>query len=352
MAEYGNNKKELSTLQKEKLERESEIMKKIKLLPKSKANLQYPEKRQLVLKEIDKKTYKESTIDLQNNSLILIDIPKIRKLRNEKILQKISEITGVLLTYEQKLLKILDELNSSETFEYEGHNDDVEIPILPITWILKKENTIYSKYSLRSFDDISNDSTNDSSLSRTSSTVSDHLAESWIEEKLYDKILYSDIYDKLGSKLENFDNKYIAYEYPNDLKTYIISMSQLLLSQYKFGKISQKEMDKKNFNSKLGLYFCGKDIKESNKKCEPNQMICKDCMKKNKEMYHLDGDKSLLININGRICSNAFRDKKFHCYGKFKIGKAFNTCIYKKDFKDFCCKACQELNKNFAYYSQ
>ena len=348
MAEYWKNKNELSSLQKEKAERESEIMKRIKLLPKSKANLPYIEKRQLVVKEIDKKTYKESTIDLQNNPLILIDIQKIRKLRNEKIEQKISELTGVLLTYEQKLLKILDELNSSETFEYVGHKDDDELPILPTTWILKKEDKIYSKYPLRSFDDISNDSTNDSSISRTGSTVSDHLTEKWIEGKLYDIMLYSDIYDKYGSKLENFDNKYIAYEYPNDLKTYIISMSQSLLSKYKFGKISEKEIDKENFNTKLGLYFCGKDIKETNKKCAPNQMICKDCMKKNKEMYHLDGYKSLLININGRICSNASKDKKFHCYGKFIIRNSFTNCID----NIFFCKACQELNKNFAYYSQ
>jgi hypothetical protein len=51
MEEYVKNKKDLSDI-------ESEIMKRIKLLPKSKADLPYREKRRLVIEEMNKKSPK------------------------------------------------------------------------------------------------------------------------------------------------------------------------------------------------------------------------------------------------------------------------------------------------------
>lgn len=217
-------------------------------------------------------------------------------------------------------------------------------------WILEeeKESKIYTKYIVHSMQDISNDSTNDISSEKQGSQVSDPMAEKWIKNKLYDSTSLFENLDKQGDKQESFSNKYMAYEYPNDLKTYNVSISQFLISNYKLGKISSKVIDQKDYDSKLGLYFCGKDIKEFGKKCSPNEMMCKDCMKKNKEIYHLDGHKSLSININGRICSSAFKDKKFHCCGKFRFGKTVRNCIS----DDFTCKACKELNQNFEYYNQ
>ena len=342
MEEYVKNKKDLSDI-------ESEIMKRIKLLPKSKADLPYREKRRLVIEEMNKKAHrpiKDVQIDLQNNTIIFIDIPKILEFRDNIIEKKILEINDDSLTYEQKLLKVLKELKTNEHIE---NKEEIELRITPTIWVIEEENKIFSKYPVDSLKNLSVNSTNDNSYSKTSSQISDPLAESWVENKLYDINEYPDNIDILGSKQYNKNNKYIAYEYPNDLKTYYLSISQLLLSKYKIDNLSTEVKKKDNFNEKVGLYFCGKEITEKmNKKCEPDQMMCKDCMKKNKKYYHLDGHKSLLININGRICSNALKDRKFHCYGKFKERNILNDCFDNK----YTCKACQELNKNYAYYSQ
>ena len=341
---------QLTKSQLENIENEKEISRRIDMLPKSKSDLPYREKREIVLNELhNSKNYKEIPIDLQNNTIILIDIKRLREERNARINQKISEIKDASLTYGQKLLKVLDELNSSESFECVQSESQIIEP--PMKWILEeeKEGKIYTKYIVHSMPDISNDSTNDISSEKQGSQVSDPMAEKWIKNKLYDSTSLFENLDKQGDKQESFSNKYMAYEYPNDLKTYNVSISQFLISNYKLGKISSKVIDQKDYDSKLGLYFCGKDIKEFGKKCSPNEMMCKDCMKKNKEIYHLDGHKSLSININGRICSSAFKDKKFHCCGKFKIGKTVKNCI---NNDDFTCKACKELNQNFIYYNQ
>ena len=335
----------------ENIENEKEISRRIDMLPKSKSDLPYFEKREIVQNELhNSKNYKEIPIDLQNNTIILIDIKRLREERNARINQKISEIKDASLTYGQKLLKVLDELNSSESFECVQSEEVSQIIEPPMKWILEEEkkSKIYTKYIVHSMQDISNDSTNDISSEKQGSQVSDPMAEKWIKNKLYDSTSLFENLDKQGDKQESFSNKYMAYEYPNDLKTYNVSISQFLISNYKLGKISSKVIDQKDYDSKLGLYFCGKDIKEFGKKCSPNEMMCKDCMKKNKEIYHLD-HKSLSININGRICSSAFKDKKFHCCGKFKIGKTVKNCI---NNDDFTCKACKELNQNFIYYNQ
>ena len=334
----------------ENIENEKEISRRIDMLPKSKSDLPYREKREIVLNELhNSKNYKEIPIDLQNNTIILIDIKRLREERNARINQKISEIKDASLTYGQKLLKVLDELNSSESFECVQSEEVSQIIEPPMKWILEEEkkSKIYTKYIVHSMQDISNDSTNDISSEKQGSQVSDPMAEKWIKNKLYDSTSLFENLDKQGDKQESFSNKYMAYEYPNDLKTYNVSISQFLISNYKLGKISSKVIDQKDYDSKLGLYFCGKDIKEFGKKCSPNEMMCKDCMKKNKEIYHLD-HKSLSININGRICSSAFKDKKFHCCGKFRFGKTVRNCMN----DDFTCKACKELNQNFEYYNQ
>lgn len=341
---------QLTKSQLENIEKEKEISRRIDMLPKSKSDLPYRVKREIVQNELhNSKNYKEISIDLQNNTIILIDIKRLREERNARINQKISEIKDASLTYGQKLLKVLDELNSSESFECVQSEEVSQIIEPPMKWILEEEkkSKIYTKYIVHSMQDISNDSTNDISSEKQGSQVSDPMAEKWIKNKLYDSTSLFENLDKQGDKQESFSNKYMAYEYPNDLKTYNVSISQFLISNYKLGKISSKVIDQKDYDSKLGLYFCGKDIKEFGKKCSPNEMMCKDCMKKNKEIYHLD-HKSLSININGRICSSAFKDKKFHCCGKFRFGKTVRNCIN----DDFTCKACKELNQNFEYYNQ
>ena len=84
-----------------------EIDRRIKLLPRCRRNLSYREKRALVIRymenEYEDKNQKEFSenlnipecLDLQNNTIILFDIPKIRKARETELEQKISLINDI-----------------------------------------------------------------------------------------------------------------------------------------------------------------------------------------------------------------------------------------------------------------
>ena len=137
-----------------------------------------------------------------------------------------------------------------------------------------------------------------------------------------------------------------AFLYENNLKTYFFTICQKLKEFYNIDNITPGTMNKKNYKEKYALCFCSKYIEEFDIKCKPDEMICKQCMEDNKEIYHLNKHKSILININGRVSTNAFKDKKFHCLGKFKINKEIKNCIP----KDFTCIACQKLNEAKEYY--
>ena len=137
-----------------------------------------------------------------------------------------------------------------------------------------------------------------------------------------------------------------AFLYENNLKTYFFTICQKLKAFYNIDDITPETMNKKNYKEKYALCFCSKYIEEFDIKCKPDEMICKQCMEDNKEIYHLNKHKSILININGRVSTNAFKDKKFHCLGKFKINKEIKNCIP----EDFTCIACQKLNEAKEYY--
>ena len=143
--------------------------------------------------------------------------------------------------------------------------------------------------------------------------------------------------------------QHTAFLYENNLKTYFFTICQKLISACKIENITPitaGSIDKKNFKKEFGLCFCHKYIEEFDIKCKPGEMICKECMEDNKEIYHLSNHKSILININGRVSSNAFKDKMFHCLGKFMIGKEIKNCIP----GEFTCFACQKLNESKDYY--
>ena len=145
------------------------------------------------------------------------------------------------------------------------------------------------------------------------------------------------------------NDKYFAFVYPNDLDTYYITESGNLLDHKMNNNIKDINEGKNNFNEKLGLYFCGENLsiqigKEIHqKKCAPNEFICKECMEINKKKYFINND--YLININGRIAK--INEGKIHCFGHFLIKKQIEDCITK-----FTCKACQMLNSFLKYYEQ
>ena len=71
--------------------------------------------------------------------------------------------------------------------------------------------------------------------------------------------------------------------------------------------------------------------------------MCKDCMKKNKNIYGIK-DK-YLINIKGRISKK--NKRKYQCFGHFEISTQIEECaIY------FSCKFCQMLDKLEEYYKE
>ena len=136
-----------------------------------------------------------------------------------------------------------------------------------------------------------------------------------------------------------------AFLYEHNLKTYFFTICQKLISFYKIENIAPVIVNKTNFKEEYGLYFCKKYIEEFDMKCTPGEMMCKQCMEENKKIYNLN-NKKILININGRVATNAFIDKKFHCFGKFKINKEIKNCIP----EEFTCIACQKLNEAKEYY--
>ena len=97
------------------IRREIEIDKIIKMQTRTESRLPYRERRKLALKQLNKSEPKKD-LDIINNNIILFDLEKIREEKENFLEQKISKIFDEKMTYHEKRLKILDELNSSDEF--------------------------------------------------------------------------------------------------------------------------------------------------------------------------------------------------------------------------------------------
>ena len=106
-----------------KIKKELEIDRIIKTLPKSQSSLPYSQKREFVLKKLNI----QESLDLQNCTIILFNKEKIRKERQARIEEKISKIPDKNLTDNQKLFKVLNELNSSESYESDKQGKETSI---------------------------------------------------------------------------------------------------------------------------------------------------------------------------------------------------------------------------------
>ena len=190
--------------------------------------------------------------------------------------------------------------------------------------------------------------------SNTSSSFSQVLIEKQFNLARINFCLKHKLYDvPLTPELENFNhpvkyqinNDYFSYVYSNELTTFCCTVSGCIFksSMLNNTKISREYKGSK-FNQVLGLYICGKEIKldeNITKKCAPNEFICKDCIKINKEIYNLKDH--YLINICGRV---AKKNKGiFHCFGHFLVNDKIEECI-----SSFTCKACSFLNSFNNYY--
>ena len=345
--EISINKLKNSSVEEE-IKFEEEITKRIKVLQITNSLLQYRELREIALQEMNKK----DCFNFQNNTIQLIDINKIRKAKKADLEKKISEIKDPKMSHDEKLLKILDDMNSSETIEYGENNIETnkgqESSNTENAFVqIQEKNEIIMSSKVKdkslSIEDSTYDQTGKSTRAETGIEIKHDF---WIKNEYYDLSEYSK--DKKGIKIEKIkgkDNKEnMAFIYQNDLNTYYFTISQKLFNFYELKTITPEKKDE--LDKETGLYFCGKKIEQFNKICKPNEMMCKDCMKKNKEIYHLDNHRSALININGRVCTNSFKDKQFRCYGKFIDDKVIKNCIV----GEFICNACKELSKNEKYY--
>ena len=97
------------------ISREMEIIKIIKMQTKAESRLPYRERRKLALKKLNK-SESNKDLDISKSNIILFNLDKIRKSKDNFFEQKISKINDEKMTVFEKGLKILDELNSSYEF--------------------------------------------------------------------------------------------------------------------------------------------------------------------------------------------------------------------------------------------
>ena len=163
----------------------------------------------------------------------------------------------------------------------------------------------------------------------------------YLAHNLFDITLQENNENKSYPKKYKINDKRFVFLYDNSFKTYPIIISAFLF--YTNKALVNNDIITQNFNSSLGLYFCGKNITIGNemKKCSPNEFMCKSCMEDNKKRYNLK--KHYFININGRVCKK--NKGKYHCFGHFYIRNQIEDCI-----TIFICNACKMIEKYSNYY--
>ena len=290
--------------------REEKIRKKMEVI--NDFNNRQEEKKLILLGEMNSSDSYYSNINFPFNNSEIFDIKRVRAFRNKKIQEKIKENTDENFTNEEKELKVLVDLNTSQS------SDDEE-----------EDNNISSSISELS------------TMSSSFTNISDEKKNYWIKYNLYDikikdkKFDFPVIYQIDKEKDKNF------YLYTNKLITYNFVQSAIFGEKYSINNDVFKDI---NYNDKLGFFFCGKNIElkgEEVKKCCPNEMMCKECMKKNINLYNLI--KNFSININGRAARK--NRGAFHCFGHFLVGNQIENCVDK-----FSCQACKLLDKYENYY--
>lgn len=292
---------------------EDKITQKINLI--NNPNLTYEQKRLIVLSQMNTSSDYPSIIYFPDNKIVLFDINKVRAFREKKIEEKIMNIKDPKLSKLEKRLIVLNEMNTSFS-----SNDE------------EQEET-------ESFSDDFQSTMNSSSMSIDNPSMNSK-KDYWLKYKLYDVKVNNKNLDKLN--IYQLSDDKCCYFYKNELITYYFVKSVQFGENYSIDNESLKDPE---YKESFGLFFCGKNINYNNEKdvkCCPNQMICKECMKKNKKIYNLN--KLYLININGRLAKKR-KDGNFHCFGHFIKGNLIENCV-----KGFTCEACKLLKSYENYY--
>ena len=293
---------------------------------------------------------------------LIIDIHKVREFTEDKLNKRINEINDPTIKQEKKRLYVLNMYNSSNV-----NSDFIDFPnntkqIFHLTklreyiekGIKKKMKNIKSeklsekqkRLEVLEKDEMNTSISSDDSSSQNMST--DYSSRFDEDRKKY--FIDYDLYDVYDTKIIKGNFKYLTkitleknkdcFLYENDLITYYFIKSK----QFGEFSINYDILTDNQYHEAFGLFFCGNKIKLENnetKKCCANEMMCKECMEKNKKRYNLKN--RYLININGRAAKK-YREK-IHCFGHFiKLNQIYD-CIDK-----FSCEACQLLDKYEKYY--
>ena len=292
---------------------EDKITQKINLI--NNPNLTYEQKRLIVLSQMNTSSDYPSIIYFPDNKIVLFDINKVRAFRENKIQEKIKNIKDPKLSELEKRLIVLNGMNTS----FSSNDEEQE--------------------EMESFSDDFQSTMNSSSMSIDNPSMNSK-KDYWLKYKLYDVKVNNKNLDKLN--IYQLSDDKCCYFYKNELITYYFVKSVRFGENYSIDNESLKDPE---YKESFGLFFCGKNINYNNEKdvkCCPNQMICKECMKKNKKIYNLD--KLYLININGRLAKKR-KDGNFHCFGHFIKGNLIENCM-----KEFTCEACKLLKSYENYY--
>lgn len=306
---------------------EDKITQKINLI--NNPNLTYEQKRLIVLSQMNTSSDYPSIIYFPDNKIVLFDINKLRAFREKKIEEKIMNIKDPKLSKLEKRLIVLNEMNTSFS-----SNDEEQEEVKPI--IIEEVNPIIQ---MESFSDDFQSTMHSSTISIDNPSMNSK-KDYWLKYKLYDAKVNNKNLDKLN--IYQLSDDKCCYFYKNELITYYFVKSVQFGENYSIDNESLKDPE---YKESFGLFFCGKNINYNNEKdikCCPNQMICKECMKKNKKIYNLD--KLYLININGRLAKKR-KDGNFHCFGHFIKGNLIENCM-----KEFTCEACKLLKSYENYY--
>ena len=288
------------------------------------------------------------------HKLKLFDEDKVLESREKIIQSKIRIIKDNTLSESQKRLYVLNEMNTSNSSSDNEVRDNTLSQSPEGLFVLNEmnpsnsnnDNEITKEQSISTVDNtpsfsLNEGSTNASTLSFIEShKVGDAKKNYWLKYDLIDV--------KLNNKIDNLDlcqldgEKY-CYIYKNSLNTYYFIQNVHFGKNYIINDETSKDPD---YKESFGLFFCGKKVEYNNNtdvKCCPNGMICKNCMEKNKKRYQIDN--LYLVNINGRTAQRKNKELGFYCYGHFIKGNQIEICL-----KGFKCEACKLLDRYENYY--
>ena len=271
---------------KEIIDRE-QIDKEIKKLPKEQSSKSHQEKIEIALKKLDN----QGSPNPQNGTKIISNTEKTRKESEDFTEKKTIKSPEKSVKYKEKLFKVLNDLNSNESLkpEVKGNEEKQEkskdksvddiLELIDSAMKEKEKKQIMgesSDHSIKKSQSDMSDTTIDTKLKKP---YNENLIEKiWIKCKYYDNAINERV-DLKKIYLQKLGKEYYVFIYDNNLRTYSFSICQIFCELLKY-KIPKIEIIDDQYKDEYGLFFCSRKIKEYNKKCYPNEMICNECMKK------------------------------------------------------------------------